>query len=484
MATIAEVKDTEGDISNDGFFSVRHSLAFILLLCNFSIFTQQMSMGIAMPAMVNHTALSSHPNASTRKTSTGSQDYWNETLMEFKALAPVYNWSPAIQGIILSSVNYGSFLAPVPTGYVSGVFGAKYVVGAGVLISSILALFIPLAIDTGVPLLIAIRVIQGIAQVLVTTGEYSILVKWAPPMERSQLNSIAISGAMLGSFTVFAVGGLLCQVIGWPYIFYIFGGIGCACCLLWFSLVYEDPSQHPFISISEKKYIQCALAQQNASPGWSLPIKAMIKSLPLWSILVSFFCYSWTFFIMMTFTPTYISSVLEANIRDSGILSAVPSVFGSICTILGGLLADFFLSRKFLSLNTIRKLFTAVGVFIPSMLLLSLYWIRSSARTAVTFLVLYSAINSLCFSGVLVNLLDIAPRYAGFLTGLSQGFGYIAGALSPTTTGFLLKQDSELGWRNIFLLSTSINIFGLIIYLIFGKAEVQDWAKEEKVTHF
>ncbi|XP_006888741.1 PREDICTED: putative small intestine sodium-dependent phosphate transport protein-like [Elephantulus edwardii] len=439
-----------------------------------------MSLGIAIPAMVNYTALHSHLNASTKMPSASSQGYWNETLKELKALAPVYDWSPEIQGIILSSMNYGSFLAPIPTGYVSGVFGAKYVVGSGLLISSVLALFIPLAADTGVTVLLVVRVIQGIAQVLVTTGEYSILVKWAPPMERSQLNSVAMSGVTLGSFTVFAAGGLLCQILGWPYIFYIFGGIGCACCLLWFSLVYEDPMHHPFISISEKKYIQCALAQENYSPGWSLPIMAMIKSLPLWSLLISFFSYGWTFFILMTFTPTYISSVLETNLRDSGILSSLPSVFASIFTILGGLFADFLISRKFLRLITVRKLFTAVGILIPSMLLVSLYWLRSNVRTAVTFLVLNSAFNSLCFSGVLVNLLDIAPRYAGVLTGLSQVFGYAAGALSPTATGFLLSQDSELGWRNIFLLSASINILSLIIYLIFGKADVQDWAKEEQ----
>jgi ACS family sodium-dependent inorganic phosphate cotransporter-like MFS transporter 1/2/3/4 len=49
---------------------------------------------------------------------------------------------------------------------VAGIFGAKYVVGVGLLISSVLTLFIPLAADAGVALLIVLRVIQGIAQVL------------------------------------------------------------------------------------------------------------------------------------------------------------------------------------------------------------------------------------------------------------------------------------------------------------------------------
>ncbi|XP_075399613.1 putative small intestine urate exporter [Tenrec ecaudatus] len=497
MPAVAEANVTEETIFNEGnlhlaqaqtsrkgFCAVRYGLALILQLCNFTIYTQQLNMSIAIPAMVNHTTASSPPNTSTDRPSTDSQSERNGTLMEFTALGPVYDWSPEIQGIILSSLNYGAFLAPICNGYVAGIFGAKRVVGAGLFISSVLTIFIPLVAGTGVALLIVIRVVQGIAQVMVTTGQYSIWVKWAPPLERSQLITIAASGALLGSFTVFAVGGLLCQTIGWPYTFYIFGGVGCICCLLWFPLVYDDPTSHPFISTGEKEYIVCALADQDSSPGWSLPIKAMIKSLPLWAILVFYFCHNWPFYIMMAYTPTYINSVLQASLTDSGIVSALPFISGFICIILGGLLADFLLSRKILRLITIRKLFTAIGALLPSMLMVSLYWVRSSASTTVAFLILSPGLSSLCDSGALVNILDIAPRYTGFLKGLSQVFAHTAGAISPTVSGFFLNQYAELGWRHVFLLSAAINVSGLIFYLIFGKADIQDWAKEQTVTHF
>ncbi|XP_023555781.1 probable small intestine urate exporter isoform X1 [Octodon degus] len=498
MATGTDAKTAGGNVLIDGdsqpakerscqkgFCSVRHGLAIILQLCNFSIYTQQMNLSIAITAMVNHTEASSQPNSSTAQPSVDSQGTWNETLREANPLAPVYNWSPEIQGVLLSCLNYGSFLALIPTGYVAGIFGAKYVVGFGLLVSSVLTLFLPLAADVGVALLIVFRVIQGIAQVMVLTGQYSLWVKWAPPLERSQLTTIAGSGSMLGTFIVLLVGGLLCQTIGWPYIFYIFGGIGCACCLLWFPLVYNDPGSHPFISAREKRFIVQSLSQQDCSPGWSLPIKAMIKCLPLWAIVVSYFCEYWLFNIIMAYTPTYISSVLQASPKDSGILSAMPFVVGCICIILGGLLADFLLSRKILRLITIRKVFTAVGVFFSCMFLVPLPWVRSSQGATMAFLVLSAASSSFCESGALVNFLDIAPRYAGFLKGLLQVFAHIAGAISPSVTGVLLSQasSSELGWRNVFLIAAAVDLVGLVFYLIFAKAEVQDWAKEQVLTH-
>ncbi|EPY83122.1 hypothetical protein CB1_000595049 [Camelus ferus] len=323
-----------------------------------------MNMSIAIPAMVNNTALPSLPNASTEKPPTESQDNWNETLKEFKVVAAMYDWSPEIQGIILSSLNFGSFLAPIPSVFLVELFGAKYLTGAGIFISSVLNLFIPLAADTGVTLLIVLRVIQGLVQVLALTCQYSIWARWAPPMERSQLTTIAQSGSVLGCFIIFLAGGHICQTIGWPYVFYIFG-----------------------------------------------------------------------------------------------------------------LLADFLLSRKILKLITIRKLFTTIGVLFPAALSVSLFWVRSSFSTTMVFLMLSSVIKSLIQSGAFVSFLDIAPRYSALLRGLTQIFSYMAGAISPTVAGFLIEQDSEFGWRNVFLLAAVVGISGLVFYLIFAQAEVQDWAK-------
>ncbi|XP_054984613.1 probable small intestine urate exporter [Sorex araneus] len=497
MSTRAEVKETVGHISNDGnfnmdqvqtskrgCFSVRYMLAFILQLCNFSVYTQQMGLSIAIPAMVNTTAPPSSANTSAEGPPTVSTDNWNETQQEMTAMAPMYDWSPEIQGIILSAINYGSFLAPIPSGYLSGIFGAKYVVGAGILISSVLSLFTPLAADTGVALLIAIRIVQGVAKVSVSTGQYSIWIKWAPPLERNKLITIATSGSLLGNFIILLTGGVLCQTVGWPYVFYIFGGVGCFCSFIWFSLISEKPTNHPFISTAEKEYIESSLAQEDGSPGWSVPIKAMVKSIPLWAILICVFCEFWQFHIFIAYLPTYINSVLQADFTSSGFLSALPFVTAFFFLILEGHLADFLFSRKLLKLNTIRKLFTAIGVLVSSLFLLSLHWVRSSHSTAIAFLVLSAVFSSFSELGVLINVMDIAPRYGSFLKGLSEVFGNMAGAVSPAVSGYLLSQDSELGWRNVFFLSTAVNIVGLIIYIIFGQAEVQDWAREQTFTRF
>ncbi|XP_006872883.1 PREDICTED: sodium-dependent phosphate transport protein 4 [Chrysochloris asiatica] len=462
--------------------SVRYGIAYVVHLCNFILMAQYTIMNITMVAMVNSTEPQPQFNISTEGLPVNSLGDPNKAPKSLPAGVPVYNWSPQAQGLIFGSLNYGIILTSAPSGYLAGRVGIKKVVGVGLFGSSLIILCIPLAADLGVVFLVIIRTVQGLCQGSIVGGQFALWEKWSPPQERSRLFTIALSGMMLGAFTAILLGGFISQVIGWPFAFYIFGIIGCVCGILWVVLVYDDPISHPWISISEKEYIISSLTKQFSSSRPSLPIKAMVRSLPLWSLILCCFSHHWLVIVMTVYTPTYISSVYNINLRDNGIVSALPFIFAWFFSILGGLLADFLLTKNF-RLVTVRKIATVLGNLPSSIILAVLPYLRSSYITTVTLLTIASGLSSLCQSGIYINALDIAPRHSSFLMGASRSFGLIAGVLVPTISGFLLSQDPEFGWRNVFLLLFFINILGLIFYLIFGKADIQDWAEEKKCTH-
>ncbi|XP_045353126.1 sodium-dependent phosphate transport protein 4 isoform X3 [Leopardus geoffroyi] len=312
-------------------------------------------------------------------------------------------------------------------------------------------------------------------------GQHALWERWGPPHERSRLCTLALSGMMLGTFAIILLGGIISQTLGWPFVFYIFGGIGCVYCLLWFVLVYDDPVSHPWISVTEKEYIVSSLAQQVSPCKQPLPFKAMLRSLPLYAICLCSFSHQWLITILIVYMPTYISSVFNINIRDNGFLSAFPFIVSWVTGILGGQLADFLLTKNF-RLVTVRKIATFLGNFPSSVLLVALSYLTPDYITTMTLLIVSCGLTPFCQSGIYINALDIAPRHSSFLMGTSREFGYIAAILAPTISGFLLSQDPEFGWRNVFLLLFAINLSGLIFYLIFGDAVVQDWAKDRKLT--
>ncbi|XP_036044362.1 sodium-dependent phosphate transport protein 4 [Onychomys torridus] len=461
--------------------SVRYGMAFLAHLSNFTLIAQNSIISITMVAMVNNTDYQPHLNSSTEGLPTDLNGDQHETSKHLSVKALVYNWSPQTQGFIFSSVQYGMMLMQGPGGFLAGKLGTKKVVGVALLGSSLLTLFVPLAANLGLAVLLATRAVQGLTQGAGYGGQFALWQRWAPPGERSRLCSIALSGMVLGIFTVLLVGGVISEALGWPFVFYIFGGIGCIYCLLWFILVYDDPASHRWISGPEKEYIISSLHQQVSSEEQSLPIKAMLRSLPLWSICLCTMTHQWLVNTFIIYTPTYISSVFKINIRDNGFLSSLPFFIAWVVGILGGQLADFLLSKNF-RLITVRKIITILGNVPPVALIVALPYVQSSYITTIAFLTLSCGVSSLCQSGVYINALDIAPRYASLLMGTSRGLAHSSAVLVPIVGGFFLNQDSEFGWRNFFFLLLAINQFGLIIYLVFGRADVQEWAKERTLT--
>ncbi|EGV94299.1 Sodium-dependent phosphate transport protein 3, partial [Cricetulus griseus] len=389
--------------------SMRYGIALLTHFSNFTLIAQNSIISITMVAMVNNTDYQPHLNSSTEGLPADLNGDQHEAAKDLSAKAPVYNWSPQTQGFIFSSAQYGMMLMQGPAGFLAGKIGTKKVVGIALLASSVLTLCIPVATNLGLAFLLATRAVQGLTQGTGYGGQFALWQRWAPPNERSRLCSIALSGMILGTFAVLLVGGVISEALGWPFVFYIFGAIGCVFCLVWFILVYDDPVSHPWISDPEKEYILSSLHQQVSSEKQPLPIKAILTSLPVWSMCLCTMTHQWLVNTFMVYTPTYISSVFKVNIRDNGFLSSLPFIVAWAVGILGGQLADFLLKKNF-RLVTVRKIITILGNTPPAALIVALPYVQSSYITSIAFLTLSCGISPLCQSGIYINALDIAPR--------------------------------------------------------------------------
>ncbi|XP_071883423.1 sodium-dependent phosphate transport protein 3-like isoform X4 [Anas platyrhynchos] len=157
--------------------------------------------------------------------------------------APAYNWSAETQGIVLSSFFYGYGLTQALGGYGAGLLGGKLVLGSGLLLSSALTLLVPRAAELGAGFLVGLQALLGLAQGVIFPAQYTLWAKWAPPLERSRLMNIADAGCTFGTFSALLVAGFICQSLGWPLVFYIFGsGFGGVCPFPSFAPRFTDTS--------------------------------------------------------------------------------------------------------------------------------------------------------------------------------------------------------------------------------------------------
>ena len=74
-----------------------------------------------------------------------------------------------------------------------------------------------------------------------------------------------------------------------------------------------------------------------------------------------------------------------------------------------------------------------------------------SPSVAVAFLTLAVGFGGFAWAGFSVNHLDIAPKYASLLMGLSNTFATIPGIISPGLTGIIV-QDKVSNYFKFFLM--------------------------------
>ena len=70
-----------------------------------------------------------------------------------------------LAGWVLAAFFYGYLLTQIPGGWLAQRVGGKWVFGVGIFVPSVLTIFTPLAADTSVWLLVALRVLEGLFEV-------------------------------------------------------------------------------------------------------------------------------------------------------------------------------------------------------------------------------------------------------------------------------------------------------------------------------
>ncbi|XP_058880936.1 sialin isoform X3 [Acipenser ruthenus] len=448
--------------------SARYGLAVLSFFGFFVVYALRVNLSVALVEMVK-TKVSSNSSSSMCPHSSSPGVQHNTT-------ASVYNWDSDTQGWILGSFFYGYLFTQIPGAYLARKFGGKWFLGLGILGTATLTLLTPVAADLGPGYVIGIRVLIGIGEGVTFPAMHTMWSAWAPPMERSKLLSISYAGAQLGTVVALPASGLICFYMDWTYVFYIFGAVGVGWFFLWAFLVSDTPETHRNISVQEKEYIVSSLKDQLNSSNKNIPWGSMLKSFPVWAIVVAHFSYNWTFYTLLTLLPTFMDTVLGFSIQQNGFLSALPYLGCWVVMLLGGQIADYMRETWLYSTVAVRKLCTAIGMVGPAVFLVAAGYTGCNYILAIAFLTISSALGGFSMSGFNINHLDIAPSYAGILLGITNSAATIPGMVGPVIAKTLTRSNTIEEWQTVFYISAAINVFGAVIFTIFGKGVVQDWA--------
>uniref|UniRef100_A0A8C4TEJ8 Solute carrier family 17 member 6a n=1 Tax=Erpetoichthys calabaricus TaxID=27687 RepID=A0A8C4TEJ8_ERPCA len=385
-----------------------------------------------------------------------------------------FNWDPETVGMIHGSFFWGYIITQIPGGYISSRLAANRVFGAAILLTSTLNMLIPSAARVHYGCVIFVRILQGLVEGVTYPACHGIWSKWAPPLERSRLATTSFCGSYAGAVIAMPLAGILVQYSGWSSVFYVYGCLGIFWYMFWILVSYESPAVHPTISEEERRYIEESIGESKFKTPW----RKFFTSMPVYAIIVANFCRSWTFYLLLISQPAYFEEVFGFEISKVGMLSAVPHLVMTIIVPIGGQIADFLRSKNILSTTAVRKIMNCGGFGMEATLLLVVGYSHSKG-VAISFLVLAVGFSGFAISGFNVNHLDIAPRYASILMGISNGVGTLSGMVCPLIVGAMTKHKTREEWQYVFLIAALVHYGGVIFYGIFASGEKQAWADPE-----
>lgn len=396
---------------------------------------------------------------------------------------PEFSWSDETIGLVDSSFFWGYMITQVPGGYMASRLPANRVFGCAIALSAFLNLFLPAACKAHYGAAMAVRILQGLVEGVTYPACHGIWRFWAPPLERSKLATIAFCGSYAGAVIGIPVSGLFTDYVSWEACFYFYGVLGVAWGVVWWFLSSERPATHPRITPAERVYIEESLgkADNTIVKFQHTPWKSIFTSMPVYAIIVANCCRSWTFYLLIINQVKYFTEVFEFRMSAGGILAALPHLVMATIVPLGGALADFLRTKKILSTTAVRKIFNCGGFGLEATFMLVVGYTRD-CPTAIVMLIVAVGVSGFAITGFNVNHLDLAPRYASILMGLSNGIGTLSGILCPIATELLTKHGTVDEWEKVFLIAALIHYVGIVFYGIFASGEKQPWADPPEVT--
>jgi len=178
--------------------------------------------------------------------------------------------------------------------------------------------------------------------------------------------------------------------------------------------------------------------------------------------------------------------VLKLDMSKLGFLSSLPYVVMWFLATGTGQLADYARDKGVRTI-VVRKVCQCGGQLISAAGLIALAYVPDGPNTETISIIMLSislGAAGIPLSGFNVNHLDIAPKYAGVLMGITNTFATIPGFVAPQLTDSMTTADPKTHpdelkaqWRNVFFIAAGVYSFGVVFYLVFASGDKQPWAE-------
>jgi MFS transporter, ACS family, D-galactonate transporter len=385
-----------------------------------------------------------------------------------EALHAAFGISAVQFGYLLSAYSWPYAALQLPCGILLDRFGVKLVGRVSTFLWSVASF--GAAAATGVGSFAAARLLLGVGEAPTFPANSKAVGYWFPGRERSLATAIFDAAAKFGPAAGVPLIGLLLIHFGWRWSFAATGILSFLYFIL-FVWIYRNPSDDKSLTPAEREFIRRGGAQSEgrAKINQAGSLLYLLRQRKVQGLVLGYSSYNYTFYLLLTWMPSYLSSALHVNLLHSVMYSSVPWLVATFTDlVIGGWLVNALIHRG-RDASLVRQIVlvsgTAFGLGIlgaahahtPSS---ALFWISVSIGGLSAAAPVGWSIPSL-----------IAPEGSvGTLGGILNFGNQLSAIAAPIVTGYVVAATHEFAWA--FVVATTFLLAGIAGY-IFGLGRIE-----------
>jgi MFS transporter, ACS family, glucarate transporter len=282
--------------------------------------------------------------------------------------------------------------------------------------------------------LLAVRFLFGIGEAGAWPNAARVFARWIPARERGRVQGIFFAGAHVsGGLTPILVAYLM-KFLHWRAIFLIFGCIGLAWALSWYSWFRDEPRDHPSVGPAERDLIESTRGLESPHGGaWS----DVFRTRSLFPLCLQYFANTYGFYFFITWLPTYLSKSRRMANAELAIFAGMPLLLSVLADVSGGVTTDAISRRLGLRAGRCGVAGTAylfAGIAMVSGTLVS------DGRVAGILIALGGAASMFTLAPAWATAIELGGRNSAVLSATMNTAGQIGGILSPIVLAYIVDR--------------------------------------------
>jgi MFS transporter, ACS family, D-galactonate transporter len=378
------------------------------------------------------------------------------------ALQGAFGMSEFMFGVLSSAYNWTYAVLQLPSGLLLDRFGVRRVGILSTIIWSIASF--GAAIATGIGSLFGARFLLGIGEAPTFPGNSKAVGYWFPKDERSLATAIFDAGAKFSSAIGIPVLGLVLLHFGWRWNFAATGTIS----VLYFALFYafyRNPSEDKRLTDAEREFIVRGGAQpeDRVRAAQGAPLAYLLRQRRVWGLVLGFASYNYSFYLLLTWLPSYLSTAHHIDLLHSALYTSVPWIIATVLDlVVGGWLVDALIQRGRNSVR-VRQVVLIGGTALG----LGIFGAANAHSTATALFWISVSLGGLSAASPVGWSIPslIAPRESvGTLGGILNFGNQLAGIAAPIVTGYVVQATHSFFWA--FAVAGGFLIVGIAGYVL------------------